>query len=101
MIRGRLFFRDRRRKVEPLRHPGRGTRRNRRIFRKCAKAADRQTATDPVSRLKPGDVPAHLFNDAGAFISKGQGHFVILYQSDSAGQIENIHRIDRRGFDLN
>ena len=42
-----------------------------------------------------------FLHDTGAFVSEGHGHFVILYQPDGPGQVENIHRVDRRGFDTN
>ena len=91
--------RCRRHKVEPFRHSRCRKRRNGHIFREGAETAARQAGIDPVSRLELGDMFARFLHDTSAFISKSQGHFVILYQPDGPGQVENIHRVDRRGLD--
>lgn len=93
--------RGRRRVVESFRHPRHGGRGHGRIFRKGAGTADRQAGIGPVARAKRYGMPARFFHDAGAFVPKGQGHFVILDQPDGPGQGEEIHRVDRGGLDPN
>ena len=55
----------------------------------------------------PNEIPAFRFytqyihhpfdtNYTGTFAAENKGHCVIMYQPDSPGQIENIHRIDCR-----
>ena len=95
----RQVDRCRRYKVEPFRHPCCRKCRNGHIFREGAETYDRQTGIDPVSRLESGDMSARFLHDTGAFVSEGHGHFVILYQPDGPGQVENIHGVDSCSFD--